>query len=117
MADRTDYKHIKVTECDDDVVIVAGVAQSDRSGSACEGRATAPSSQDAQPEHVGDRSVMAHTAGSDTLESTEGHAEEDAYQRTTLDDIEQSKMPLTQKIVISVAVLAVIAFIIWYWIF
>ena len=38
----------------------------------------------------------------------------DTYRETTLEDIESSKMPVAQKVVIALAVLGIIAFAVWY---
>lgn len=107
MADRTDFKRIQVTRSDDDVVIVAGARDDAREGgpiaadgAAARAEAPAPASAPA-PEPVAARAASAGSG-------------EDAYRGTTLEDIEESKMPTAQKVVVALAIAAVIAFIVWY---
>lgn len=95
MADDAGFKHIAVN-ADDDVVIRAGApvqASAPAADAACE--PAEPSRASAQPA------------------AAPVKAQDDGYRPTTLEDIEQSRMPLAQRIVIVAAVLAVVAFIAW----
>lgn len=98
MADDAGFKHIAVN-ADDDVVI--------RAGAPAQVPEPAPAA-DAADEPVEPSSAPAQPT------ATPAKASDDGYRPTTLEDIEQSRMPLAQKIVIIAAVLAVAAFIAWY---
>lgn len=90
----SNYKHIKLnTSADDDIVIVAGDVQKD--GAVQKDEHTA-SSEVEQPPQVTPTSATSK------------------YTPTTLDDIAQSKMSSTQVIVLAVALISLVAFIIWY---
>lgn len=112
MSDQTKFDHIKVTPADDDIVIVAGIRSDEDASPAA---ATSPTSSD-------ERSV-APSGSPDGMNDDEGPARakaadaadvRDAYHPTTLEDIESTKMPLVQKVIIILAVCGVAAFAIWY---
>lgn len=96
MADDAGFKHIAVN-ADDDVVIRAGAQAPEPAPVA-----------DAACEPAEPSSAPAHPT------AAPAKAPDDGYRPTTLEDIEQSRMPLAQKIVIAAALLAVAAFIAWY---
>ncbi|MEY8460839.1 SURF2 Surfeit locus protein 2 [Eggerthellaceae bacterium 24-137] len=116
MADTTGFSHITVsTDDDDDVVIQAGIADS-----------TFEELTDAE---LGDGPADAGNPGGEeavaeseppiadeppTAEEPRRFAADDGYRETTLDDIEGSPMSTTQKAVIVVALLGIIAFAAWY---
>ncbi|WP_251212031.1 hypothetical protein [Adlercreutzia murintestinalis] len=102
MADRADFKHIRVTGADDDVVIVAG-AQTEEADRAEADRAPAASSDD----------LSASSEKRDAVCAPGPEASTGAYHPTTLEDIAESKMSVTQKVVIALAVAAVIVFFVW----
>ena len=102
MADKTGFKHITVGAGDDDVVIVAGAPAISPAGTAAH-RDEAP----AEPEPASASAAPARAEA----------PAKDSYQPTTLEDIEQAKMPLTQKIVIAAAAVAVVAFAVRYVLF
>ncbi|WP_165251795.1 hypothetical protein [Adlercreutzia sp. ZJ304] len=110
MADKADFKHIKVTKSDDDIVIVAGAVNAD-----------AKNVSDAPSKNISNASsasanVSANDVPSEKKKPT-AKPKNKEYEQTSLADIEQSKMPLTQKIIIALAVIAIIVFAIWYVIF
>lgn len=97
VTDAGGFKHIKVTPAEEqEVVIHAGAA----------------------PEQVVEKEER--TAGTASEEAPQPATAQpskkpaQAYQGTTLDDIESSKMPKTQVAIIVVAVCAIIAFAVWY---
>lgn len=97
MADDAGFKHIAVN-ADDDVVI--------RAGASVQASVPAPAA-DAACEPAEPSRASAQPAAAPVK------AQDDGYRPTTLEDIEQSRMPLAQRIVIVAAVLAVVAFIAW----
>lgn len=104
MADRTEFKHIKVNANDDDTIIVAGApAYEDKRKSSNDAIEVARSGVSSRPAEAAAAQVEQKSTG------------KDAFSPTTLQDIEQSKIPAAQKIVIALAVLAIIAFVVWYW--
>lgn len=122
MADTTGFSHITVsTDDDDDVVIQAGIADS--------------TSEELTDAELGDGPADAGNLGGEeavaesepatadeppiadeppTAEEPRRFAADDGYRETTLDDIEGSPMSTTQKAVIVVALLGIIAFAAWY---
>lgn len=137
MGDQTKFKHIKVnSDIDDDVVIYAG-----RPSSECqESDRTKPDSSDGQvevqAEGFGDASDTAQAIGQAAApeqasrqasaqepqqaqgqrqaQGSSAPEDDSGYHRTTLADIEGSKMPKAQVITIALALVAIAAFIIWY---
>ncbi|MEC4272562.1 SURF2 Surfeit locus protein 2 [Adlercreutzia sp. R25] len=110
MANSKEFSHITVTPGDDDdVVIQAGVVE----------EAALP----VEPEAFeGVEEVVEEVAGpadaADKAASPEASsaapAKTDGYRETTLEDLEAGAMSTTQKAVIIVAVLGIIAFVAWY---
>lgn len=116
MADTTGFSHITVsTDDDDDVVIQAGIADS-----AFEELTDAESGEGPADAGISDGEeavAESETSTADELpvaEKPRRSATDDGYRETTLDDIEGSPMPTTQKAVIVVALLGIIAFVAWY---
>lgn len=134
MADQPDYKHITVNPAEeDDIVIHAGAVGAagksdvskgfvDAVGAVDEGIESAEAVEAANASDAADVVADAQEAAYMNKEPAEdvaasvasATASRDAYQRTTLDDIQSSKMPRTQIAVIAVAVVAIIAFAAWY---
>lgn len=120
MADQTDFKHITVNSGDgDDVVIHAGIVEptavepvpAPRAAGDADGVAPAD-----KPVAAADKPVAANPTASSALRPSGRPAAaspKDAYHETTLEDIEGSKMPKTQIIVIALAVIGIAAFVIW----
>lgn len=117
------FSHISVSaEEEDDVVIQAGAYQVDEAQNAVSAAdlGTAPNA-DAQPE-VEERAVSAATAAASSAASSDsvsevrkqGAPKASGYQKTTLEDLENSKMSTRQKVIVVVAIIAVIAFAIYY---
>lgn len=113
MADTTGFSHITVcADDDDDVVIQAGIAEA------------APEPDAAQPaEEAGeaaDEPEAEPAADGESADASEPEAprsrtaRDDGYRETTLADIEGSSMSNTQKAVIVVALLGIVAFVAWY---
>ena len=102
MANSKEFSHITVTaDDDDDVVIQAGVVEEpavDEPG--------AEEADDAVAEAVEEAAVEKEGAG-ETADAV-------SYHETTLDDLEATKMSTTQKVIIVVAVLGIVAFAAWY---
>lgn len=105
MTQTQERRHIQVNAHDDEVVIYAG-----------QGSAT----DDTAPEQASD------VPPSDTSEASEPSVEtapsahtpsqgsQGEYRATTLEDLNSSKMSTTQKVIIILAVLGILAFILWY---
>ncbi len=88
MTDATGFTHITVsTDDDDDVVIQAGIADD-------------PAEAPAVPEPAPTPAPAPRP--------------DDGYRETTLEDIQSAPMSSTQKVVIVVALLGIIAFAAWY---
>ena len=103
MADKTGFKHITVGASDDDVVIVAGApAISPAAGTAA---------------HWDEAPAEPEPASASAAPARAEAPAKDSYQPTTLEDIEEAKMPLTQNIVIAAAAVAVVAFAVRYVLF
>ena len=97
MANSKEFSHITVTaDDDDDVVIQAGVVE----------EPAAEEADDAVAEAVEEGAVEKEGAG-ETADAA-------SYHETTLDDLEATKMSTTQKVIIVVAVLGIVAFAAWY---
>lgn len=123
MADTTGFSHITVcADDDDDVVIQAGIAETapepdaaqpaGEAGEAADEPEAEPAphlAPEAEPAADGE---PADVSEPETLRSRA--ARDDGYRETTLADIEGSSMSNTQKAVIVVALLGIIAFVAWY---
>lgn len=111
MADSTGFSHITVNaDADDDVVIQAGIVDRPDDGDAAAAGGEEPVSSDA-PEADGAPDDGAQERS--TAPSSASRAD-DGYHETTLADIQDAKMSNTQKAVIIVAALGIIAFVLWY---
>ncbi len=114
MANTKEFSHITVTaDDDDDVVIQAGVVEEPAAAQPVEeapgepvDEPAAEEADDAVAEAVEEAAVEKEGAGETA------HAA--SYHETTLDDLEATKMSTTQKVIIVVAVLGIVAFAAWY---
>ncbi len=115
MANSKEFSHITVTaDDDDDVVIQAGVVE--------EPVVEEPVEEAPREEPVDE--PAAEEADDAVAEAVEGPpwkrrvrretADAASYHETTLDDLEATKMSTTQKVIIVVAVLGIVAFAAWY---
>ena len=123
MADTTGFSHITVcADDDDDVVIQAGIAEAapepdaaqpaEEAGEAADEPEAEPASE-AAPES--EPAAADEPADAPEPEAPRSRAaRDDGYRETTLADIEGSSMSNTQKAVIVVALLGIIAFVAWY---
>ncbi len=115
MANSKEFSHITVTPgADDDVVIQAGVveeAEPTEEPEAFEDVEEVVEEEVAEPIDAADElaEVPAPSAA-----SSAAPAKTDGYHETTLEDLETGKMSTTQKAVIIVSVLGIIAFVAWY---
>ena len=115
MAKAKEFSHITVTaDDDDDVVIQAGVVEEPAAEEPVEeapleepvDEPAAEEADDAVAEAVEEAAVEKEGAG-ETADAA-------SYHETTLDDLEATKMSTTQKVIIVVAVLGIVAFAAWY---
>ena len=111
MANSKEFSHITVTaDDDDDVVIQAGVVEEPAAEEPVEEAPLeepgAEEADDAVAEAVEEAAVEKEGAG-ETADAV-------SYHETTLDDLEATKMSTTQKVIIVVAVLGIVAFAAWY---
>ena len=112
MANSKEFSHITVTaDDDDDVVIQAGVVEEPAAEEPVEEPpleepVDEPAAEDAVAEAVEEAAVEKEGAG-ETADAA-------SYHETTLDDLEATKMSTTQKVIIVVAVLGIVAFAAWY---
>lgn len=100
---------------EEDVVMRAGAWPSDSSAA----EAPAPAATDA-PSPAAESATAAPVAApapAPAEAAARPAAAEPAFRETTLEDIETSKMPALQKGIIVIAVLAVVACIVWYALF
>lgn len=121
MANPQEFSHITVTADEDDVVIQAGAVEE-----AVVEEAPAAEVDDAREEDLesagADASsasahnaeVPASSATAPTTPTAREKADAASFCETTLDDLESTRMSTTQKAIIVVAVLGVIAFAAWY---
>ena len=106
MANSKEFSHITVTaDDDDDVVIQAGVVEEPAAEEPVDEPA-AEEADDAVAEAVEEAAVEKEGAG-ETADAA-------SYHETTLDDLESTRMSTTQKAIIVVAVLGIVAFAAWY---
>lgn len=107
MANSKEFSHITVTaDDDDDVVIQAGVVEEPAAEEPVEEAPLEEPVDDAVAEAVEEAAVEKEGAG-ETADAA-------SYHETTLDDLEATKMSTTQKVIIVVAVLGIVAFAAWY---
>lgn len=141
MSEKSSYKHIRVTPAvDDDIVVVAGVVEASN-GEVAEAtqvageamKAVGAAGEAGRVAGIGSASAEVAEPASAAREAAKvaatereqasaatakgaapASAADDVYRETTLDDIEQSKMPVAQLVVIGVSLVCLAAFIIWY---
>lgn len=113
MNEKNSFNHIKVTPSEEeDVVIRAGISQDDVRYPADDiAPAYDRSEQDEKPA-TGER-IEADSFDSARSTSSSSERKKDAYKETTLEDIKDSKMPTVQIAIIVIAILAVIAFVVY----
>lgn len=121
MANPQEFSHITVTADEDDVVIQAGaveeaVVEEAPAAEVDDAREEDPGSA---PEDVSSASgrnaeVPVSSATTPTAPTAREKADAASFHETTLDDLESTRMSTTQKAIIVVAVLGVIAFAAWY---
>lgn len=127
MANPQEFSHITVTADEDDVVIQAGAVEEAvvEEAPAAEVDDAREEDPESAPEDVSSASgrnaevpASSETASASATAPTAPTAREKAdaasFRETTLDDLESTRMSTTQKAIIVVAVLGVIAFAAWY---
>ena len=127
MANPQEFSHITVTADEDDVVIQAGAVEEAvvEEAPAAEVDDAREEDPESAPEDVSSASgrnaevpVSSEAASASATTPTAPTAREKAdaasFRETTLDDLESTRMSTTQKAIIVVAVLGVIAFAAWY---
>lgn len=121
MANPQEFSHITVTADEDDVVIQAGAVEETVVEEAPAAEVDDAREEDLESAGADASSASAHNAevpaSSETTPTTPTAREKaDAafFRETTLDDLESTRMSTTQKAIIVVAVLGVIAFAAWY---
>lgn len=121
MANPQEFSHITVTADEDDVVIQAGAVEETVVEEAPAAEVDDAREEDLESAGADASSASAHNAevpASSETTSTAPTAREKAdaasFRETTLDDLESTRMSTTQKAIIVVAVLGVIAFAAWY---
>lgn len=125
MANPQEFSHITVTADEDDVVIQAGAVEEAvvEEAPAAEVDDAREEDPESAPEDVSSASGRnaevpasseAASASSETTPTTREKADAASFRETTLDDLESTRMSTTQKAIIVVAVLGVIAFAAWY---
>lgn len=105
MADQTQFRHITVNAADDDVVIYAGAHASAQTAAEA---AVDPAEAEDGAEPIRDMSEARADLQPEKA---------DDYHETTLADIQASKMPTMQKVILAIAVVAIAAFAVWYMFF
>lgn len=125
MANPQEFSHITVTADEDDVVIQAGAVEETvvEEAPAAEVDDAREEDLESAPEDVSSASGCnaevpasseAASASSETTPTAREKADAASFRETTLDDLESTRMSTTQKAIIVVAVLGVIAFAAWY---
>lgn len=122
MANPQEFSHITVTADEDDVVIQAGaveeaVVEEAPAAEVDDAREEDPESAPEDVSSASGRNAEAASASSETTPTTptaREKADAASFRETTLDDLESTRMSATQKAIIVVAVLGVIAFAAWY---
>lgn len=121
MANPQEFSHITVTADEDDVVIQAGAVEEAvvEEAPAAEVDDAREEDPESAPEDVSSASgrnaeVPASSEATPTAPTAREKADAASFRETTLDDLESTRMSTTQKAIIVVAVLGVIAFAAWY---
>lgn len=121
MANPQEFSHITVTADEDDVVIQAGAVEEAvvEEAPAAEVDDAREEDLESAPEDVSSASgcnaeVPASSETTPTAPTAREKADAASFRETTLDDLESTRMSTTQKAIIVVAVLGVIAFAAWY---
>mgnify|MGYP007018182357 CR=1 FL=1 len=122
MANPQEFSHITVTADEDDVVIQAGAVEEAPAAEVDDAREedpeSAPEDVSSAPERNAEVPASSEAASASATTPTAPTAREKAdaasFRETTLDDLESTRMSTTQKAIIVVAVLGVIAFTAWY---
>ena len=131
MANPQEFSHITVTADEDDVVIQAGAVEEAVVEEAPAAEVDDAREEDWESAGADASSASAHNAevpaSSETTPTTPASSETTpttptarekadaaSFRETTLDDLESTRMSTTQKAIIVVAVLGVIAFAAWY---
>ena len=127
MANPQEFSHITVTADEDDVVIQAGAVEEAvvEEAPAAEVDDAREEDPESAPEDVSSASgrnaeVPASSEAASASETTpttptaREKADAASFRETTLDDLESTRMSTTQKVIIVVAVLGVVAFAAWY---
>lgn len=122
MAKPQEFSHITVTADEDDVVIQAGAVEEAPAAEVDDAREedpeSAPEDVSSAPERNAEVPASSEAASASATTPTAPTAREKAdaasFRETTLDDLEATKMSTTQKVVIVVAVLGIVAFAAWY---
>ena len=114
MANSKEFSHITVTaDDDDDVVIQAGVVEEPAAEEPVE-EAPLEEPVDEPGAEEADDAVAEAVEAAVEKEGAGETADAVSYHETTLDDLEATKMSTTQKVIIVVAVLGIVAFAAWY---
>ena len=109
MANSKEFSHITVTaDDDDDVVIQAGVVEEPAAEEPVEEAPLEEPVDEPAAEEADDAVAEVEKEGAGET------ADAASYHETTLDDLEATKMSTTQKVIIVVAVLGIVAFAAWY---
>lgn len=127
MANPQEFSHITVTADEDDVVIQAGAVEETvvEEAPAAEVDDAREEDPESAPEDVSSASgrnaevpasseAASASATTPTAPTAREKADAASFRETTLDDLESTRMSTTQKAIIVVAVLGVIAFAAWY---
>lgn len=121
MANPQEFSHITVTADEDDVVIQAGAVEEAvvEEAPAAEVDDAREEDPESAPEDVSsapgrNAEVPASSETTPTTSTAREKADAASFRETTLDDLESTRMSTTQKAIIVVAVLGVIAFAAWY---
>ncbi len=127
MANPQEFSHITVTADEDDVVIQAGAVEEAvvEEAPAAEVDDAREEDPESAPEDVSSASgrnaevpasseAVSASATTPTAPTAREKADAASFRETTLDDLESTRMSTTQKAIIVVAVLGVIAFAAWY---
>ena len=121
MAD-SEFKHIAVTAAEeDDFVIRAGVVDRTDDALPVEPDAALEPQSEPTPESVSEpeptpepQPEPARKAAQASPARKPSAKKDDGYRETTLEDLESTKMPLAQKVVIAAAIVCIIGAVIYY---
>lgn len=121
MAAEPSFSRITVTPDEEDVVIQAGIrsdAHASSEGASFEDAGASADEGSAAGAHAakpsGSARAAAPSGAAAGAAASRPASEGDNYRATTLEDIESSKMSVMQKAIIAVAVIAIVAFAVWY---